>query len=72
MNLNEYFASKGTEIDALCLVVCQCSIQLVVAANKNVKNNYVVISAKAIHFASEISRKIDDMELGIDRLYLID
>lgn len=76
MSLNEYFSPKGTELDALCLVVCQCSIQLVVQANKNVKNNYVVISAKAIHYASEINRKIDEMELalsqpktGMSRLY---
>lgn len=61
-NLTEFFNERGTEIDALCVVVCQCSIQLILAANKNIKTNYVVISAKAIHYANEIVRLIDDME----------
>ena len=41
------------------IAVFQCVIQLVMAANKNIKQHYIAISAKVNHCASEIVRHIE-------------
>ncbi|KAJ3214118.1 hypothetical protein HK099_007016 [Clydaea vesicula] len=60
MDIN--FSDRGSELDFSCLIVYQCAVQLAIAANKNIKHQYVVISAKAIHYASELIRAIENME----------
>ncbi|KAI8924506.1 hypothetical protein BC831DRAFT_300150 [Entophlyctis helioformis] len=59
MALAEHMPDRGTELDGLWIAVFQCVVQLVMAANKNIKHHYIAISAKAIHCASEIIRAIE-------------
>nr|KAJ3420229.1 hypothetical protein HK105_005931 [Polyrhizophydium stewartii] len=59
MALAEQMPERGTELDVLWIAVFQCVVQLVMAANKNIKHHYIAISAKAIHCSSEIIRTIE-------------
>ncbi|KAJ1338899.1 hypothetical protein BSLG_006536 [Batrachochytrium salamandrivorans] len=59
MTLAEQMPDRGTELDGLWIAVFQCVVQLVMAANKNIKHHYIAISAKAIHCSSEIIRAIE-------------
>ena len=59
MQLSEHIPINGTELDELWIAVFQCVIQLIMAANKNIKQHYIAISAKINHCASEIVRHIE-------------
>ncbi|KAL5037234.1 hypothetical protein RTP6_004701 [Batrachochytrium dendrobatidis] len=59
LTLAEQMPDRGTELDGLWIAVFQCVVQLVIAANKNIKHQYIAISAKAIHCSSEIIRAIE-------------
>ncbi|KAJ3300427.1 hypothetical protein HK104_000485 [Borealophlyctis nickersoniae] len=61
MELTEHVPDSGTELDSLWLAVFRCVLQLVMAANKNMKRQCVFISAKAIHHAGEIVRAVESM-----------
>ena len=63
--MTDSFSEKGTELDHICITVFQCAMQLINAVNKNLKHQYVVISAKSVHFSSEIIRAIEIMEKTI-------
>lgn len=60
--LAEQMPDSGTELDALWVSVFQCVVQLVMAANKNIKHHYITIAAKANHCASEIVRAIEQVD----------
>ncbi|KAJ2999907.1 hypothetical protein HDV02_001426 [Globomyces sp. JEL0801] len=62
MALAEQMPDYGTELDGLWLEVFQCVVQLVMAANRNIKHHYIAISAKANHCAAEIVRAIEQSE----------
>ena len=59
MALADKIPTTGTELDELWIAVFQCVIQLVISANKNIKQHYIAISAKANHSAAEIVRAIE-------------
>ena len=65
MKLAEHMPEKGTELDVLWINVFQCVLQLVMAANKNIKHHYIAISAKANHEAAEIIRALEMNEKHI-------
>jgi ankyrin repeat protein len=62
MVLAEQLPSHGTELDGLWISLFQCVVQLIMAANKNIKHHYVAISAKAVHSSAEIVRAIENCE----------
>jgi hypothetical protein len=53
------YSNHGTVLDQLWIAVFQCVIQLLLATNKNIKHQYIAISAKVIHSAAEIVRLIE-------------
>ena len=65
LNLKDCFPSRGTILDSQCVTVYSCAIQLMMAANKNVKHQYVIISAKAIHYSSEIILTVENTEKSV-------
>ncbi|KAJ3291929.1 hypothetical protein HDU76_007215, partial [Blyttiomyces sp. JEL0837] len=65
IDLTDQFPSRGTELDHLCVQVFKCVLQLVLAANSNVKHHYVVIAAKAINYSQEIIAAIDIMDKNV-------
>lgn len=69
MLLSEQMPNNGTELDELWVAVFQCVIQLVMAANKNIKQHYITISAKVNHCASDIVRHIESAERRAGALY---
>ncbi|KAJ3042258.1 hypothetical protein HDV00_007624 [Rhizophlyctis rosea] len=62
VDLTERLPEIGTELDRLYIVVFQCIVQLVMAANNNIKHQYILISAKAIHHAGEIVRATEAIQ----------
>ncbi|KAJ3052005.1 hypothetical protein HK097_006984 [Rhizophlyctis rosea] len=62
VDLTERLPETGTELDKLYITVFQCIVQLVMAANNNIKHHYILISAKAIHHAGEIVRAIEAIQ----------
>ncbi|KAJ3086621.1 hypothetical protein HK102_012820 [Quaeritorhiza haematococci] len=62
LDLTDRLPKRGTELDLLCLTVFRCVIQLVLAANRNIKHQYIAISAKAIHHSGEIIRAVESMD----------
>lgn len=62
VDLTERLPETGTELDRLYIVVFQCIVQLVMAANNNIKHQYILISAKAIHHAGEIVRAVETIQ----------
>jgi RasGEF N-terminal motif len=59
LSLSAFVTERGTQLDQLWIAVFQCVIQLVMAANKNIKHHYITISAKVIHCSAEIVRAIE-------------
>lgn len=59
LSLAEQMPDHGTELDGLWNDVFQCVVQLVIAANKNIKHHFIAIAAKAIHCSAEIVRAIE-------------
>jgi hypothetical protein len=57
--LTQQVPSRGTELDQQCAVVFECVIQLVMAANKNLKHQFIAIAANAIHSVGEISKRVE-------------
>ena len=64
LSLANQMPEKGTYLDGLWISVFQCVVQLIMAANKNIKHHYVSIAAKAEHFASEIVRAVESIDKG--------
>ncbi|TPX66009.1 hypothetical protein SpCBS45565_g04755 [Spizellomyces sp. 'palustris'] len=62
MELTERLPERGTELDAIWVQVFQVVIQLLMAANQNKKAGYILISAKAIHYAGEIGRAVEAID----------
>jgi ankyrin repeat protein len=62
MSLAEHLPDHGTELDELWISLFQCVVQLMMAANKNIKHHYVAIAAKAVHCSAEIVRAIENCE----------
>ncbi|KAI9101238.1 hypothetical protein DFS34DRAFT_462756 [Phlyctochytrium arcticum] len=60
--LTEHVPDRGSELDALWIQVFQFVIQLLTASNQNKKAGYILISAKAIHYAGEINRAVEAMD----------
>ncbi|KAJ3254360.1 hypothetical protein HK103_007242 [Boothiomyces macroporosus] len=60
--LAEHMPDHGTELDGLWIEVFQCIVQLVMAANKNIKHHYIAIAAKTIHCSAEIVRAIENID----------
>ncbi|KAJ3274260.1 hypothetical protein HDV01_003333 [Terramyces sp. JEL0728] len=60
--LAEHMPDHGTELDGLWIEVFQCIVQMVMAANKNIKHHYIAIAAKTIHCSAEIVRAIENMD----------
>jgi hypothetical protein len=56
---------NGTDLDSLWVQVFQCTLQMVMAANKSNKHHYIAISAKTNYCAAEIVRAIEQMERTI-------
>ncbi|KAJ3129785.1 hypothetical protein HK098_000155 [Nowakowskiella sp. JEL0407] len=78
MGLSAQLPTKGTILDELYISVFSSVMQLIITANKNQKNEFVAISAKAIYHASEIIRAIEDMQsalfsdTNLEKINLID
>ncbi|RKO90563.1 hypothetical protein BDK51DRAFT_46509 [Blyttiomyces helicus] len=62
LDLTDRLPERGTELDRLCFTVFQCVIQLVIAANRNLKHQFIAIAAKEIHHADEIVRAVEATE----------
>jgi hypothetical protein len=67
LTLSEQIPQCGTKLDKLWIEVFQCVVQLIMAANKNIKHHYIAISAKLIHCSAEIVRQIDTAEAKLKR-----
>ncbi|KAJ3189348.1 hypothetical protein HDU85_002977 [Gaertneriomyces sp. JEL0708] len=66
--LNELTSSvpqTGTELDHSCAQVFQLVMQLLISANRNKKDEYIVIQAKAIHYSSEIVRAVEVLDQNL-------
>ncbi|KAI8810741.1 ras guanine nucleotide exchange factor domain-containing protein [Cladochytrium replicatum] len=62
LELTDQIPSSGTELDEICVSVFECVVQLMLAANKNVKHQYVTIAAKAVHHTTDLLRAIEVLE----------
>ena len=58
----EYIPQTGTELDLLWANIFQSLVQLIMAANKNIKHYYIAISAKIIHCSAEIVKHVEQSE----------
>ncbi|KAJ3359560.1 hypothetical protein HDU91_004897 [Kappamyces sp. JEL0680] len=65
ISLAEQMPDHGTELDGLWIKVFQCIVQLLMAANKNIKHHYIAIAAKTNHCAAEIVRAIEQTDRKI-------
>ncbi|TPX32051.1 hypothetical protein SmJEL517_g04743 [Synchytrium microbalum] len=61
-DLLDRLPDRGTELDFQCFVILQCAVELLVAASRNQKAEYVTITAKMNHLASEIAREVDSFD----------
>ncbi|KAJ3173403.1 hypothetical protein HK101_011055 [Irineochytrium annulatum] len=62
IDLTMEFPERGTDLDFLCKQVFTGIYQLVMAANKNMKSQYAVISATALHHSRVILNVLETME----------
>ncbi|TPX38480.1 hypothetical protein SeMB42_g04911 [Synchytrium endobioticum] len=61
-DLLDRLPDRGTELDFQFFLVIQCVVELVLAASRNQKAEYVTITAKINHLASEIVRAIESFD----------
>ncbi|KAI9333371.1 hypothetical protein DFJ73DRAFT_799339 [Zopfochytrium polystomum] len=61
IDLNIDFPERGTELDQLSLQLFTCVLQLVLAADKQIKHHYVLIAARAIHRSEELIQSIQSI-----------
>ena len=69
LTLAEHLSDRGSELDFQWMTVFTCVVQLIMAANRNNKEQFITISAKAIHGSAEIVRVVN---VGVGKVGLFE